>query len=123
MGRSVPGVAALLHRTSTRPKVSTQRATIAVTSDSMVTSARMATASAPQAAATSKTSSSRRAATSTWAPWSTNSCAITGPSPVLAPVMMATFPANRPSVIVPSLPIVVPGLPWQTPYPNVDGMG
>ena len=69
---------------------------MAMTSSSRVTSTRMATAFFPQAAAASATSSSRRAVSSTLAPWSTNILAITGPRPVLAPVMIAVLPSRRP---------------------------
>ena len=96
--RSVPGAAALLHRMSTWPNSSTARATMAATSSSSVTSARIAMAPLPAAAAASRTSSSRRAASSTRAPSRTNTEPRTGPSPVLAPVMIATLPANRPVI-------------------------
>ena len=93
--RSVPGAAALLHMMSTWPNTSTARETIAATSVSLVTSARMAIAPFPAAAAASRTSSSLRAANSTRAPSRAKVAAITGPSPVLAPVMIATFPSSR----------------------------
>ena len=55
----------------------------------------MAMAPAPASAAACRTSSSRRAASSTRAPSRTNVAAITGPRPVLAPVMIATLPWSK----------------------------
>ena len=97
MCRSLPGCAALLHMTSTRPYSATVSATMAMTAPSSVTSVVRAIALPPlarTAAATCSRSSVRRPANVRWAPSPANRWAMTSPNPSPAPVMMTTLSAN-----------------------------
>ena len=92
---SVPGIAALLIMISTLPHRLIATSTMAATSASCVTSARIATADSPISAAAFSTSSMRRAAITTFAPSATSIFDMIGPRPVLAPVTIATLSVNR----------------------------
>ena len=94
---------ALLWTMSTRPKASSVRANISMTSADSPTSVRTKMASPPSALILSTTRwppSALTSATQTDAPSRARTCAVTSPIPEAAPVTMAALPAIRPLLLI-----------------------